>query len=287
MPILGAHMSIAGGLHKAVMRAAAATCECVQIFTKSNHRWSATPISEEAVKDFRDALKMQGISHVLVHGAYLINLASPDDGLWRKSLEALIVEMQRIAQLGIPNLVLHPGAFVDSDERTGLSRIAEALQEMIQRTPSDATRCLLETTAGQGTNLGWKFEHLAQLLNEVGSPQRFGVCLDTCHMFAAGYDLRTESTYRATMAELETTLGIEKVHAIHLNDSQRDLGERIDRHEHIGKGCLGLDAFRFLLNDSRFAQIPMYLETPKDRKNTHGDALDKMNLETLRSLIIV
>jgi deoxyribonuclease-4 len=283
MPPLGAHKSIAGGIYRAVQRAAESACECVQVFTKNNNQWRAKPLTESDCQAFQAELVNRKIGHPIAHSSYLINLASPDDALWKKSIEALVVEMQRIEQLGIPYLVLHPGAYVTSTEPRGLRRIVRALKEMDRQTGGSPTACLLETTAGQGTNLGWRFEHLAALLEGVQSPKRFGICFDTCHVFAAGYPLGTRRDFRATMREFDQVVGIKQIKAFHLNDSKRECGSRVDRHEHIGKGEIGIEGFRCLMNDARFAEIPMYLETPKEEKG--GRDLDKANLKKLRSLI--
>jgi deoxyribonuclease-4 len=283
MAILGAHMSIAGGYYKAVEAAAQAGCDCVQLFTKNNNQWRAKAISDSEAQRFRDALQRCGITHPLAHDSYLINLAAPDDALWRRSVDSLVHELQRAAQLGIPWVVAHPGAYTTSSEEAGLARIVAALDEVHAATQTLPVGCLLETTAGQGTSLGWRFEQLAAILDRVQSADWLGVCLDTCHMFAAGYPLATPHDYRATMRQLDRTVGIARVKAIHLNDSQRELGSRVDRHAHIGHGRLGVEPFRNLLNDRRFAHIPMYLETPKGRYR--GRDWDVLNLQTLRRLL--
>ncbi len=283
MSILGAHMSIAGGYYKAVEIARDCKCDCVQLFTKNNNQWRAKPITDDDVEKFAAALRQTGITHPIAHDSYLINLASPDAALWKKSLEAFVVELQRAERLGIPYVVAHPGAFTSSSEEAGLKRIIQALDEIHGQTRGVAACCLLETTAGQGSNLGWRFEHLATIIDGVRDPERLGVCFDTCHVFAAGYPLQTEKEYKATMRQLNQTVGVKQVRAFHLNDSKKELGSRVDRHEHIGRGCLGLEPFRHLLNDRRFRKVPMYLETPKgDRGKTPWDVV---NLRTLRKLI--
>jgi deoxyribonuclease-4 len=283
MAILGAHMSIAGGYHKAVETARRCGCDCVQLFTKNNNQWRAKAITERDVAMFQSALAELHVSHPISHDSYLINLAAPDQALWKRSIDAFIVELQRAGQLGIPYVVTHPGAFTTSSEALGLSRVARALDEVHRQTRGITTRCLLETTAGQGSSLGWRFEHLATILDGVKDPDRLGVCVDTCHVFAAGYPLATLKQYRATMRELDKTVGLKQVKAFHINDSKRELGSRVDRHEHIGEGKLGLEPFRHLLNDRRFRKIPMYLETPKGLRG--GEELDVINLRTLRGLI--
>ncbi len=282
-PLLGAHMSIAGGYDQAVERAFQAGCQCVQIFTKNNNQWRAKPITEPEIDRFQSQLACRKITHPIAHASYLLNLGSPDKALWRKSIDALVVEMQRIEQLRIPYLIIHPGAFCEGTEAAGIRLIARALDEMERQTRGASTACLLETTAGQGTSIGWRFEQLADLLQRVKSPERFGVCFDTCHVFAAGYPLSSEREYRATFRAFNKLVGLGQIKAFHLNDSKRPLGSRVDRHEHIGKGHLGLEAFRLLLNDRRFAKVPKYLETPKE--DPPGKAWDKMNLRQLKKLI--
>ena len=283
MAILGAHMSIAGGYYKAVEEAYRCGCECVQIFTKNNNQWRAKPITETDIQEFRSKLKEFNIGHPISHSSYLINLASPKPELWKKSVAAFIVELERAEALGIPYVVLHPGAFVDSSEAQGIRRVIRALDQVHRSLKGIAAQCLLETTAGQGTNLGWQFDQLARMLDGVREPERLGVCLDTCHVFAAGYSMDTEKAYKKTMRELNQTIGVKRVRAFHLNDSRRELGSRVDRHEHIGRGHMGLEPFRWLLADRRFRKIPMYLETPKGTEK--GQPLDTINLNTLRKLI--
>jgi deoxyribonuclease-4 len=288
MLILGAHQSISGGYYRAAERARDCGCQCVQLFTKNNNQWRAKEIGDDEARQFREALAACALSHPLAHDSYLINLAAPDDALWKKSIDAFVVELLRADKLGIPYLVTHPGSFTTTSEEAGLRRIAQALDEVHRQTPRVAAVTLLEVTAGQGTSLGHRFEHLAAILDGVKQADRLAVCLDTCHLFAAGYALAPEKSYRATMKELDRILGIKRVKAIHLNDSKRQFGSRVDRHEHIGKGQIGLEGFRLLLNDKRFAKVPMYLETPKEENGEpQGLKLDRMNLEVLRSLIAI
>jgi deoxyribonuclease-4 len=282
LPLLGAHNSIAGGLHRAVERARSVGCDCLQIFTKNNNQWRAKPILDAEAALFRSTLGELAVGHPIAHNSYLINLASPDETLWRRSVEAMVVELQRAGQLGLAYVVAHPGASLDSGEELGLKRVVAALDEIQAQTRGGEAKILLETTAGQGSCLGHRFEHLATILDAVKDPDRLGVCVDTCHVFAAGYPLGTLRQYRATIKKLAATVGLEKVRAFHLNDSKRELGSRVDRHEHIGKGQLGLEPFRQLLNDPRFQQVPMYLETPKG--TVDGEDLDAVNLRTLRGL---
>jgi deoxyribonuclease-4 len=281
--ILGAHMSIAGGYHKSVEAAATCKMDCVQLFTKNNNQWKAKEIAEAEAKAFRDALAKLGITHPIAHDSYLINLAAPDDELWRKSIDAMAIELRRAEQLGIPYVVAHPGSFTTTSEEVGLKRIIAGLDEVHAQTEGVTSQCLLETTAGQGSNLGHKFEHLAEIIAGVKRPERLGVCVDTCHIFAAGYPLATPEDYHATFAELDRIVGLKLVRAFHLNDSKKGLGSRVDRHEHIGEGMLGLEPFRHLLNDPRFKSVPMYLETNKEERD--GEEMDVVNLRTLRSLI--
>ncbi len=255
----------------------------MQIFTKNNNQWRAKKLTADDAERFQTALRELKISHPIAHDSYLINLASPAEELWRKSVEAFCVELQRAETLGIPYVVAHPGAYTTSSEEAGLRRICQALDEIHGQTPGLKARCLLETTAGQGSNLGWKFEHLAAILDGVRDPDRLGVCFDTCHVFAAGYPLETRREYLATMRALNAAVGLKQVKAFHLNDSKRELGSRVDRHEHIGEGKLGLAPFRHLLNDRRFRKTPMYLETPKGLRE--GRDLDEINLATLRGLV--
>lgn len=283
MPLFGSHLSIAGGYYKAVDAAAALGMQTVQLFTKNNNQWAAKPLSNEDVKLFRDAIERTGIQQPVAHDSYLINLASPKEDLWTKSLDAFIVELQRAEALGLIGVVMHPGSYVDSDEESGLRRIVKALDAVHRATPKFQTLTLLETTAGQGTNLGAKFEHLAWIIGHVQHPERVAVCVDSCHIFAAGYPLATPDEYAATMREFDRIIGLDRLRCWHLNDSKKGLGSRVDRHEHIGEGCLGLEPFRHIVNDRRFAKTPMYLETEKGERD--GRELDAINLETLQSLM--
>lgn len=282
-PILGAHMSIAGGYYKAVEAAARLSMSTCQIFTKNNNQWRAKDIAPDEVAAFKDALARLGITHPISHDSYLINLAAPDDELWQKSIAAFVVELQRAEQLGIPYVVTHPGSFTSASEAVGLKRIVAALDEVHKQTAGVQAQCLLENTAGQGTNLGNRFEHLAAIIAGVKHPERLGVCIDTCHTYAAGYPLAERQEYDDTFGELDRIVGLDRVRAFHLNDSKKELGSRVDRHEHIGEGHVGIDAFRHLMNDPRFRHIPMYLETPKGERD--GEDLDTINLRTLREMV--
>ncbi len=277
----GAHMSAAGGADKAIDRAVQAGCESVQIFTKNNNQWAARPIPEEQVERFRTRLGEEQIAGVMAHAAYLINLASPGDALWEKSVAAFRVELERCELLGIPHLVLHPGSHTGSGETEGIKRVADALNRLHRDLPGYQVMTLLETTAGQGSALGYRFEQLAEIMAGVSEPERVGFCFDTCHAFAAGYELRTSQGYAETMDAFDQVLGLEHLRAFHLNDSKKDLGARVDRHEHIGEGMLGLDGFRHLVNDPRFKGHPAVLETPKS-EDLHEDI---ENLRRLRGLV--
>ncbi|HEX9371613.1 MAG TPA: deoxyribonuclease IV [Roseiflexaceae bacterium] len=284
----GAHMSISGGLHKAFGHGERAGCDTIQIFSKNQQQWRAKPLADQDIALFKAEQQRTGFGPLIVHDSYLINLASPSDELWEKSIAAFGDELERGAALGIPYLVTHPGAHTGSGEETGLLREAAALNRLLDAGvggPStgsgQAVTILLETTAGQGSALGYRFEHLARLIELVDRAERLGVCVDTCHILAAGYDIRTPEACAATFDEFDRVVGIERIKAFHLNDSQKDLGSRVDRHTHIGAGCVGLEGFRAIVNDPRFASLPMILETPK------GEDLaeDIENLAKLRGLI--
>ncbi|MBI4537708.1 MAG: deoxyribonuclease IV [candidate division NC10 bacterium] len=279
---LGAHMSIAGGVDKAPLRGREAGCDTIQVFTKSNRQWAAKPLTDEQVRAYKDNLAATGIGPVVAHTCYLINLAAPSVSVWRRSVASFRDEMERAERLGIPYLVTHPGSHLGAGEAEGVARVAEALNALHAALPESALLVLLEATAGQGTSLGRRFEEIAAILERVEARERLGVCLDTCHLFAAGYDLRTPTGYAKTMGELAACVGLKRVKAIHLNDSKAGLGSRVDRHTHIGEGALGTGAFRLLLNDRRFRRVPMILETPKDGD---GVAADRRNLARLRRLL--
>ncbi len=273
-------MSVSGGLHLAFERAQTAGCAVLQIFSKSERQWQAKPLTDEAIAQFKDAQQRTNIGPVLVHDSYLINLASPKDDLWHKSSAAFAHELQRCEQLGVPYLVTHPGAHTGSGTEAGLQREADALNRLFADGVGGPTMVLLETTAGQGTALGGRFEELAWLLEHVAYPNRMGICVDTCHIFAAGYDVRTAEGYAAVFDRLIDLVGLEQIKAFHLNDSKGTLGGHLDRHAAIGDGEIGLDGFRLLINDARFVGLPMVLETPK----SDDGAEDLRNLATLHSL---
>jgi deoxyribonuclease-4 len=283
MPLFGANKSIAGGYHNALLAAQTLGCETVQLFTKPPNQWASKPITRDEAMRFRRALRATKLRLPIAHDCYLINLASPDPILDRRSLEAFIDELYRAEQLGLRYLVTHPGAHMGDGEEAGLDRVAAALDEAHQRCAGYRVKVLLETTAGMGTSLGHRFEHLAHILGKVAEPQRLGVCLDTCHVFAAGYCLVPEREYRATFREFGRRIGLKWLRAFHLNDSLKPLGSRVDRHAHIGQGCLGREPFRLLVNDPRFRTRPMVLETPKESEE--NDDMDPVNLAVLRGLV--
>lgn len=282
MPPLGAHMSVAGGVRNAIDAATALGMQTLQLFTKNSNQWAGKPFADGEAAAFRKALKRSGLKFATAHDSYLINLASPDPALWRKSVEAFVDELLRAEALGLAYLVTHPGAHVGAGEEAGLANVARALDEVHARCPDIRVKVLLELTAGQGTCLGHRFEHLAAIIEQVEQPRRLGVCLDTCHVFAAGYPLGTEVEYDQTFAEFDRVIGLRRLKLFHLNDSKKPLGSRVDRHEHIGQGCLGLEPFRRVVNDPRFAKTPMVLETPKHAPD--GTEMDPVNLATLRGL---
>lgn len=280
-PRFGAHMSIAGGPASALLRGHSIGCDTVQMFTRNANQWRSTPLSDAYVEQFATARRATGIDPVVAHSSYLINLATADDELWAKSKRALAEELARCAALGIDRYVLHPGAFTGSDEASGLARVADALGDALQDPAGAGVRILLETTAGQGTALGATFEQLAWLLAHVQPAERMGVCFDTAHAFAAGYDLRSAERYAATWQHFEATIGRSWLGCLHLNDSKRPLGSRVDRHEQLGQGMLGVEAFRLLVNDPALRHVPMILETPKGK-----DLLEDIaNLTLLHSLV--
>jgi deoxyribonuclease-4 len=283
MPLFGAHMSIAGGCHNALLAAQAHGCQSVQIFTKNSNQWNARDLAPEEIALFKKTLRETGLRLPTAHDSYLINLATPDDALYRRSIEAFVVELQRAEQLGIRYLVTHPGAHVDSGEEAGLARVAAALDEVHGRCGGFRVQVLLETTAGQGTTLGYRFEHLRRILELVHDPARLGVCFDTCHVFAAGYALAPEKEYQATLRAFNQTIGLNRLRVFHVNDSLKPHGSRVDRHAHIGKGCLGREPFRLLVNDRRFRSRPMLLETPKEEGDEKD--MDAVNLAVLRGLL--
>lgn len=281
--IFGAHISAAGGLHQAFARGETAGCETLQIFTKSERQWQAKPLTEDIIGQFKAEATRSGIAPLMAHGSYLINLAAPGDELRERSIVAFAEELERCRMLDIPYLVLHPGAHTGSGTEAGLRRVAEALNRLFAAGVGGDVTLLLETTAGQGTCLGGSFEELTSLLEQVRYPERVAVCVDTCHIFAAGYDFTTPEGYATTFDRLIELLGRERIKAFHLNDSKGTAGSHLDRHEAIGDGQIGLAGFRHLVNDLRFSGLPMILETPKGDGKDDG-AADIRNLATLRGL---
>jgi deoxyribonuclease IV len=280
-PLLGAHMSIAGGVGESLIRGQQAGCDCIQIFTKSSRQWAAKPYSDEDIELFRLNQRETGIAMVIAHDSYLINLGAPDEKLRKRSVAAFIDELERCESLGVPYLVAHPGAHVGAGEQAGIKTIAKSIDETHHACKDFAVKIALEITAGQGTVLGYSFEQMGQIFDAVRDHDRLRLCFDTEHAFAAGYDLRSDEGYERAFAELDKYIGLKKVVAFHLNDSMKPLHSRVDRHEHIGKGCIGLDAFRRLIHDRRFFGLPMCLETDPGPDN-QGIIAD---LKTLRSLL--
>jgi deoxyribonuclease-4 len=281
-PLLGAHMSIAGGVGNALLLGAKVQCDAIQIFTKSSRQWACKPYTPEEIALYQENHKTTGIKKVIAHDSYLLNLGSPDGALRQRSILAFIDEMERCEILGISNLIAHPGAHLGSGEDQGVKTIGRSLNEVHQACPGYAVKVTLEITAGQGSNLGYRFEQIVKMFDASRESERLRVCFDTEHAFAAGYDIRTREGYERTFTEFDETIGIERLAAFHLNDSKKEFNSRVDRHEHIGKGHIGLDAFRLLMNDDRFWGVPMCLETPKGLDL----AEDRENLALLRSLFI-
>ncbi|MFX0068072.1 MAG: deoxyribonuclease IV [Promethearchaeota archaeon] len=276
---LGAHVSISGGIDKAPSRGKEIGCESIQIFTKNQRQWYAKPLTQHEILAFKSEMINAGLREAVVHDTYLINLASPKTELFRKSVEAFYGEVVRAEALGIQYLVFHPGAHMGSGEEVGINRIAQALNEVLDRTKESRLVVLLETTAGQGTSLGYRFEQLEDIIDLVEYKDRIAVCFDTSHVFGAGYDLREEDAYNTTIDEFDAILGLDRLKVIHLNDTRHSLGSRRDVHENIGEGEIGLEGFRLLVNDRRFQNVSMILETPGTEMR------DRENLRILRSLI--
>jgi deoxyribonuclease-4 len=289
MPRLGAHMSVAGGLPRAVERAVVHRCDALQIFAKNANQWRGREIPRSEIREFRARVKAAGIEPVVSHASYLINLASTSPALRQQSLEAMGDEIDRAEALGLLGVVLHPGAYTVGSEAEGLTLIAAALLDLLRARKRGKTMVLLENTAGQGTTLGATFEQLASIIARTNDHWRVGVCLDTCHLVASGYDLRSPEGYASTFTQFGRLVGFDRLRAFHLNDSKKPLGSRVDRHEHIGRGHLGLEPFRRIVNDRRFQRLPMLLETPKGEGKATGpitiDPLDEQNLNTLRGLM--
>lgn len=277
---LGAHMSIAGGLPLALERAAALGCGAVQIFVKNQRQWAARPLGADEIAAFRAARRRTGIRHVFAHGSYLINLAAPAPAAWRQAVDAFTEELERAEALGLDAVVLHPGSHLGEGVAAGLERAARAVREALRRTRGARVALVLENTAGGGGTLGRTLAELGELLRRAGDDPRLGVCLDTCHLHAAGYDLRAPGGWQAAMDECARTIGLARIRALHLNDARAPRGSGLDRHEHIGRGALGLSPFRALLADPGIRRVPKVLETPKEPE----PAADRRNLATLRRL---
>jgi deoxyribonuclease IV len=285
---IGAHMSVAGGVANAVERAVVHGCEALQIFAKNASQWRGKPLDPADVGRFRRRLDETGIAPAVSHASYLINLASAAPALRQQSIDAFIDELDRAHTLGLLGVVIHPGTCTAGSEADALHAIADAVRIAFRARPRRKTMVLFEHTAGQGRTLGHRFEHLAAILDRLNGSPRAGICLDTCHLAAAGYDITTDAGYEATFAEFDRLVGLDRIKVFHGNDSKRPCGSRVDRHEHIGEGCLGLAPFHRLLHDSRFAGRPILIETEKSSQRRPGDILadplDVRNLETLRRL---
>ena len=278
---LGAHMSISGGIDLAIDRGEQVGCRVVQVFTKNSNQWKGKNLEDEAVERYKARLEKSPVSEVIAHDSYLINLASPDSDMRKRSFDAFLDEMERCRKLGIRSLVMHPGSHKGAGEEEGIKIITEEFNELLTMTDGWNVHIVIETTAGQGTNLGYRFEHIASIMDQVREKERLKVCFDTCHVFAAGYDLGSEEGYRDTMEQFDSLIGIDKLVAFHINDSKKGLGSRVDRHEHLGKGELGVTPFKLIMNDPRLVHIPKILETPKSKEMEE----DRVNLAFLRSLV--
>jgi deoxyribonuclease-4 len=277
-------MSTAGGLERAFHAAQSIGCDCLQLFVKNQRQWRAKRLSQGQIDAFEAARQETGLAPVVAHAGYLLNLASPDPAQRRRSRTALRDELRRCEALGVPYLVLHPGSHLDGTVAGALRRVARGLDILHRDTRGFKARTLLETTAGQGTTIGHRFAQISAILSAVAEPERLGVCLDTCHLFAAGYDFRSENGYTAMMDELASVIGLARIKCVHVNDSKGKVGSHLDRHEHIGKGKITKAGFAHFVNDPRFAGVPMILETPKG-KDGRGADYDKLNLKRLRSLV--
>ncbi len=282
MPVFGAHLSIAGGLFKAAEAAAELRCGTVQLFTKNASQWKAKPLAADEVSAFKAAVKAAKLKHPTAHDSYLINLAAPGDDLFRKSVDAFTDEVERAEALGLSYLVMHPGAHVGSGDEAGIARVVAGLDDVHRRTAGFKVKVLVEITAGQGTTLGWKFEHVGAIRSRLADPGRVGVCFDTCHAFAAGYPLWPEADFDQTFQRFDDAVGLKHLKVFHLNNSVKGLGCRVDRHAGIALGQIPVEAFGRLVNDPRFAKLPMILETPKEGPD--GEPMDPVNLGKLREL---
>ncbi|MGB8657806.1 MAG: deoxyribonuclease IV [Candidatus Zixiibacteriota bacterium] len=279
--LIGAHMSISGGVFNSLLFGEEVGCATIQIFTKNNNQWRAKELTTEDVNRFFENEEKTGISPVVGHNGYLINLASPREDIYKQSLEAMLIELQRAERLQLPYLVMHPGSHMGTGESEGIKKISRSLDWLHRKTKGYQVKICLETTAGQGSAVGYRFEHMSEIIQRVKESQRLGVCYDTCHTFAAGYDIRTKKTYEQTFREFDQVVGLSRLKVVHMNDSMKDLGSRVDRHQHIGEGRIGLEGFSLLMNDPRWEKTLKILETPKEG----GTAKDIRNLRVLRSLV--
>jgi len=277
--IIGGHMSIGGGFRDAPARARDIGLDAMQVFTKNQRQWIAKPLNMEDVHGYMENMKKYDIKITVAHASYLVNLAAPDDEKFKKSIDSMLHELQRCDILNIPYLVFHPGAHMGKGEKEGLKRIVDGLNSIIDKMENINARIAIETTAGQGTNLGYKFDHIAYMLDNVSDKSKVKVCMDTCHIFAAGYELRSKEGYEKTMEEFEKMIGFENLKVVHLNDSEKSLGSRVDRHAQIGRGYIGKEGFRNILNDFRFKDIPLILETPG------GEALYGEDLKMIKEIL--
>jgi deoxyribonuclease-4 len=279
--LLGAHTSTSGGVSKAVERAINLGFTAMQIFTKNNNRWLAKPLEQKEIKKFKINIENSNIKFVVAHDSYLINLCASNPELLEKSRVAFIDELTRCEQLGIPFLNFHPGSHTGRGEEEGLKVIAESINMAHDKTKDFKVTSMLEITAGQGTALGYRFEHIAKIIELVESKERMSVCIDTAHLFAAGYDFRSKETYYKTMQDFDRIIGISKLECFHMNDSKKELGSRVDRHDHIGNGFIGIEGFRNIMNDEKLVSVPKILETPKGKDQLE----DLENLEVLKNLM--
>lgn len=279
--LLGAHTSIAGGVSKSIDRASEVNFTAIQIFSKNNNQWNAKPLDEKEIKLFKEKLQQSNIKYVVVHDSYLINLCAKDKTILKKSRNAFLDELQRCEQLGIEHLNFHPGAHLGQGEEDGLKMIADSINIAHSFTKNYKVKSMLETTAGQGTNLGYTFEQLRRIIELVDEKERMCVCIDTAHIFAAGYDIKSIDSYKKTIKDFDDIIGLDLLKCIHLNDSKKELGSRVDRHEHIGKGFIGREGFTIIMNDKKLLHIPKILETPKGKEMKE----DVENLKVLIDLI--
>lgn len=279
--LLGAHTSISGGVSKAVERADKLNFTAMQIFSKNNNRWKAKPLDPTEVSNFKTKINNSSIEFVVVHDSYLINLCSKNKEILDKSRKAFVDEIKRCAELEIEHLNFHPGAHSGQGEEDGLKIIAESINMAHDETKNLNVSSMLETTAGQGTNLGYSFEHLAKIIDQVEDKNRMTVCIDTAHIFAAGYDIKDEKSFEKVISNFDKIVGLDRLKCFHINDSKKELGSRVDRHEHLGEGFIGLDGFKNIINDERLKHIPKILETPKGKDQKE----DLKNLQVLKNLL--